>query len=93
MWVRGDVGDENFVVCLADKYWHNIGDSLKSRLVTSYTENKKLGVDWQKIKIPLKTYPLNLTELASLSIGFDSMCFEDGSGQGTVYIDNISFEK
>ena len=93
MWVRGETGDENFVVSLADKRWEKLGDSLKSKNVTAYSDKPSLGTEWQKIQIPLDVYNLQLKELASLAIGFESSCFSGGAGKGGVYVDDIAFEK
>ncbi len=91
-YVKGKTGNENFLIGLADKHWESAGDSVKSGEVIMYLPEKKITKEWQKAKIPLTTFLLDLGKLASFAISFESECFSDGSGNGVVYIDDIAFE-
>ncbi len=92
MWVKGETGQENFVVGLSDKRCEKTGDSVKSYEVISYLPEKKITTTWQKVKIPLEDFLLDVGNLYSLSICFERDCFPQGEVEGTVYIDNIAFE-
>jgi len=85
--VKGKKGGEDFVVGLADRGWEMIDDSLKSDQIWCYLKSGKVTTKWQEAVIPLDTYQLEMSELASLSINFN----EEGSG--TIYIDNITLKR
>jgi len=92
MWVRGETGEENFVVGLSDRRCEKSGDSVKSYEIVSYLPEKKITQNWQKAKIPLSDFLLDLGNLFSLSICFERDCFPQGDVEGIVYIDDIAFE-
>lgn len=91
-WVKGEKGDENFKVGLADRHWEQVGDSVKSEEVGVYLKEKKLTAEWQQAVIPLDAFFIDMKEVASLAICFEGDCFPDGKGTGVVYIDEIAFE-
>jgi len=91
--VKGESGQENFVVGLADRHWDKVGDALKSLQIGQYLESGHITTNWQTAKIPLDEFFLDRTKLSSISFGFESTCFPDGSGTGTVYIDDLALEK
>jgi hypothetical protein len=91
--VRGENGDESFVVGLADRHWDKVGDSLKSPVIGQYLKAGRITKDWQEARIPLDTFFLDRGKLSAITIAFESSCFPDGSGTGTVYLDNIALEK
>ncbi len=91
-WTRGESGTENFVIGLADKRWESLDDSFKSGKITSYTDDTSLGTKWKKIKIPLSVFSVNFSNLAVLAISFESVCFIEGGGRGSVFIDHLKFE-
>ncbi|MDD5449311.1 MAG: hypothetical protein PHO42_01760 [Candidatus Omnitrophica bacterium] len=91
-WVRGEKGDENFVVGMADRHWEQVGDSVKSEQIGVYLKDKKITTQWQQAVIPLDVFFIDMKEVASLAICFESDCFPEGKGTGTVYIDEIAFE-
>lgn len=91
-WVKSDSDVENFVIGLADKRWEVIGDSYKSRNVTSYVDDGKLGPTWKKARIPLREFRIERAQLAAVSICFETSCFSDGGARGIVYIDDLRFE-
>lgn len=92
-WVKGEKGDENFMVGLADEHWDRIGDSLKSEEIGVYLEKSKITTQWQKAKIPLDIFFLDRATLSAITINFESDCFPEGAGSGTVFIKDIAIEK
>ncbi len=92
MWVRGENGDENFVIGLADKRWESLDDTVKSKQITDYLSASSLSSTWQKARIPLSEFSLDTAKLASFTIGFEANCFANGGGRGIVYIDDIVLE-
>ena len=93
LWVKGETGKENFAVGLADRRWDELGDSVKSNHIKSYIKNSRLTSKWQKVRVPLDAFSIDRQQLASISICFESFCFPNGSGSGSVYIDNLALEK
>lgn len=91
-WVKGEKGDENFKIGMADKHWEQIDDSIKSEEITVYLKDKKITTEWQKAEIPLDAFFLDTKELASLAVCFESDCFPQGKGSGVIYIDELAFE-
>ena len=91
-WVRGEKGDENFVVGLSDRHWDKIGDSVKSEEIGKYLPAGKLTTEWQKAKIPLDEFFLDYTQLAGISIVFDGDLFPETGHAGILYIDDIALE-
>lgn len=91
-WVKGAQGDENFKVGLADRHWEQADDSVKSDQIGAYLKAGKITTDWQKATISLNLFLIDFSEMASLAICFEGECFPDGSGTGTVYIDDIALE-
>ncbi len=91
-FVRGEKGGENFKVGIADEHWDQIGDTVKSDQIGKYLPDGKITVNWQKAVLPLKDLFVDQSQLAAISISFEPECFPDGSGQGSVFIDDIAFE-
>lgn len=91
-WVRGEKGDENFVVGLSDRHWDRIGDSVKSQEIGKYLPEGKITTLWQKATIPLDEYFIDLTQLASIAIVFEGDLFPPSGHAGIVYIDNFALE-
>ena len=91
-WVKGENGEENFKVGLADRHWEGVGDSVKSEAVTMYLKENKITKQWQKAEIPLDVFFIDMKEVASVSICFEPDCFPEGKGAGTIYIDEVAFE-
>ena len=91
-WVKGEKGDENFRVGIADHHWDEVGDSVKSEDVGKYLPAGKITTEWQQASIPLETYFIDFSELASIAICFEGDCFPEGIGTGTVYIDEMVLE-
>lgn len=92
-WVRGEKGDENFMVGLADEHWDKIGDSLKSEEIGVYLEKGKVTAFWQKARVPLDIFFLDHMALSAVTINFEADCFSEGVGSGVVLIDDIALEK
>lgn len=91
-WVKGEKGQENFKIGLADRYWEQMGDSLKSEEISAYLPKNQITTEWQKATVPLDVFFLDMKELASVAICFESDCFPEGEGEGVVYIDEVAFE-
>jgi hypothetical protein len=91
-WVKGEKGEENLMVGLADKHWDEVGDSVKSEPIGIYLSSGKLTTEWQKATIPLSAFMLERKELASIVICFEGSLFPGGAGKGTVFIDDVVFE-
>ena len=91
-WVRGEKGDENFVVGLSDRHWDKIGDSVKSEEIGKYLPSGKLTTDWQKAVVPLDEFFLDYSQLASISIVFEGDLFPETGHTGVIYIDDLALE-
>ena len=91
-WVRGEKGDENFVVGLSDRHWDKIGDSVKSEEIGKYLPAGKLTTDWQKASIPLDEFFLDYSQMASISIVFEGDLFPETGHAGVIYIDDLTLE-
>jgi len=92
MWVKGDKGNENFIIGLADAHWDKVGDSMKSQEIGKYLPAGKITTDWQKAVIPLDEFFVDYSKLSSVSVSFESDCFPEGAGSGVLYLDDISLE-
>jgi len=91
-WVKGAAGGECFMVGVADRHWDEVGDSVKSEAIGAYLPGGKVTTEWQQATIPLSTFFVDMEELATVAICFESGCFPAGEGRGTVYIDDVAFE-
>ena len=91
-WVKGETGNENFIIGLADKHWDKAGDSIKSNEVISYLDEKQITNKWQKARIPLTDFLIDISKLSSLAVCFEASCFPAGDAEGVVYLDDIAFE-
>jgi len=98
--VKGAKGSENFKIGLADKHWEGLGDSVKSEAIGKYLPEGKLTDKWQKAEIPLEAFSLELSELASFAICFETDCFPEGGDggvavglpKGAIYVDDLTLE-
>jgi len=91
-WVKGETGSENFKVGMADKHWEQVDDSVKSEDIGVYLKDNKVTTQWQQAVVPLDAFFIDMKQLASYAICFESDCFPDGKGAGVVYIDELAFE-
>ena len=91
-WVRGEKGDENFVVGLSDRHWDRVGDSVKSQEIGKYLPSGKLTKEWQKATIPLDEFFIDHQELAAIAVVFEGDLFPAAGHAGTVYLDDVAFE-
>ncbi|MBI3333106.1 MAG: hypothetical protein HYZ93_03325 [Candidatus Omnitrophica bacterium] len=92
LWVRGEKGDENFVVGLSDRHWDQVGDSVKSQEIGKYLPAGKLTTEWQKATIPMDEFFLDYGQLASVAVVFEGDLFPQGGHAGVVYVDDIALE-
>jgi hypothetical protein len=91
-WVKGDKGNENFVLGLADAHWDKIGDSVRSQEIGKYLPAGKITTDWQKAVVPLDEFFVDYSKLSAIVVSFESDCFPEGMGSGKLYIDDIELE-
>ena len=91
-WVRGEKGDENFVVGLSDRHWDRVGDSVKSQEIGKYLPAGKVTAQWQKATIPLEEYFLDVSQIASTSIVFEGDLFPSVGHAGIIYLDDFVLE-
>ena len=91
-WIKGAKGEENFKIGLADEVWDQREDSMKSEQLGAYLEAGKITTEWQKARIPLEDFWVDTKKLASIAVCFETECFPDGGGKGTIYIDELTFE-
>lgn len=91
-WVRGEEGDENFVVGLSDRHWDRVGDSVKSEEIGKYLPAGKLTAQWQRAQIPLDDFFVDGTQLAAVSVVFEGDLFSEAGHEGTVFLDDIALE-
>ncbi len=92
-WVKGEKGGEKFKLGIADQSFEQQGDSAKSESIDNYLPKKKITTKWQKAVIPLDDIFVEWSMLASISICFETDLYENGAAKGTIYIDDIQFEK
>jgi len=92
-WVRGEEGQEEFQVGVADKQFGMIEDSVKSKPVGSYMPSNQITTEWQKVEIPLNDMFVDYHLVDTISINFESDLFDAEEISGTVYIDNMAFER
>ena len=93
LWIKGKKGNEDFMVGMADVYLDKKRQTRKSKPIGEYLKEGKITKYWQKAKIPLKEFFLNREKVVSITIDFERELFANGSNTGTVYIDDIVFEK
>ena len=91
-WVKGEKGDENFMIGMADRHWDEVGDSVKSEEILKYLPSGKITTEWQKATVPLGEFLLEQKELASVAFCFEGSVFPDGQGKGTIVVDDLMFE-
>lgn len=92
-WVKGETGTENFTVGLSDRHWDKVGDSLKSEEILTYMSGGKITGEWQYVRVPLEEFFLDHSQVAAITINFESDCFPEGKGAGSIYIDDLMLEK
>jgi len=91
-WVKGEEGGENFRIGIADMHWDKLQDSVKSGDVTDYLSSGQITTDWQKVVIPLDVWFVDLKQLASFAVCFESDNYPGGEQAGVVFIDDVQFE-
>ena len=91
-WVKGETGEEHFVIGLADRHWDEVGDSVKSEEIGKYLPAGKITKEWQKATVPLSVFMLEAKELASVAVCFEGSVLPGGAGKGTITIDDMMFE-
>ena len=92
LWVKGAAGAECFMIGVADRHWDEVGDSVKSEPIGNYLPEGKITTEWQQATIPLSAFFVDFKELATIAVCFESGCFPNGEGRGTVYLDDVTLE-
>jgi len=92
-WLRGETGSENFTIGLSDRHWDKIGDSLKSQEIVTYIPDGKVSTEWEYVRVPLKEFFLDYSQLAAITINFEGSCFPEGKGEGIIYVDDLMLER
>jgi hypothetical protein len=92
-WVKALQEGINFNVGLSDRHWDKIGDSLKSEQIVTYIKGNTVPLEWTYVRVPLEEFFLDYTQLAAITINFESDCFPEGKGAGELYIDDLMLEK
>ncbi len=90
--VRGETGNENFVIGLSDQHWDLVGDSVKSEGIGKYLPAGKLTTEWQKATIPFDEFFIDYTLLSGISVVFDGDLFPAAGSAGKIYLDDIALE-
>lgn len=90
--VRGETGNENFIIGLSDAHWDELGDSVKSEEIGKYLPAGKLTKEWQKATIPLSEFFIDYTQLSGISVVFDGDLFTAVGSAGKIYLDDIALE-
>lgn len=90
--VRGEIGNENFVIGLSDRYWDRMGDSAKSQEIGQYLPAGKLTTEWQKATVPFDEFFIDYTQLSGISVVFDGDLFPVAGSAGKIYLDDIALE-
>lgn len=85
--VRGETGQESFVVGLVDRYWEQAGDSARSQPVGAYLPAGRITRTWQKARIPAGEFYADFTQLTAL------VFIMEGAEKGAVYIDDLVLER
>ena len=92
LWVKGSNGGEIFRIGIADMHWDKLQDSVKSQDIGSYLPDGQVTTDWQKAEIPLDEWFVDMKQLASLAVCFESDNYPNGEQAGVVFIDDLQFE-
>lgn len=91
--IKGENGGENFKLGIADQQGEMIDDSTKTDCITAYLPEGAVTTEWQKAEIPLEEVFVDWSMLHSISLCFETECYEEGGQQSKIFIDDIQFEK
>jgi hypothetical protein len=86
LWVRGETGDEEVLLKIADVGWELKGDALAIGRVGDFLPAGRIETEWQQAVIPLDFLDGGLDRTALASLVFE--CTEEGGA--TVYIRNVA---
>jgi len=84
-WIRGARGGEDAVVQMADQRWLAKDDSKPLKKISEYLGGP-VSTNWQEVVVPLHESGVMLSRLAGVTLNFTE------PGEGSVYIDDISFK-
>ncbi len=86
LWVRGETGDEEVLLKIADVGWELKGDALAIGRVGDFLPAGRIETEWQQAVIPLDFLDGGLDRTALASLVFEGT--EEGGA--TVYIRNVA---
>ncbi|MBN1270508.1 MAG: hypothetical protein JXB04_13040 [Kiritimatiellae bacterium] len=92
-WVRGEEGGERFQVGIADKPLSMMQDTIKSKPIGDYLPAGRITREWQKAVVPLTDMFVDYELMASISLCFEAALYDEEEVRGTVYVDDLAFEK
>jgi len=90
-WVRGEKGGENFNLGIADRAHFEKGSTYRSLPVNRYVSDEIITTKWKQAFVPMEYFKVNWNEIETITINFDSYVFENGEGEGVIYLDDLAF--
>ena len=90
-WVKGEKGGENFNLGISDKALLAKGSAYRSLPMNKYVSGEVITTEWKQAFVPMEYFKVNWEEIETITVNFDSYVFENGEGEGTIYLDDISF--
>jgi hypothetical protein len=85
-WVRGEVGEEELLLKVADVEWEQKEDALAIGRLGDFVPAGQIETAWQRAVIPLDRLPPRLVQSALASIVFEGAV----EGDATVYIRQVA---
>lgn len=86
-WVRGETGDEELLLKIADVEWELKEDALAIGRLGDFVPAGRIEAEWQRAVIPLHRLPARVVRSALASIVLEGAV----EGGGTVYIRQLAF--
>jgi hypothetical protein len=92
-WIRGEKGDEKLQVALIDRRSQESGNQNMSGSIEAFTERGAIDSEWQKARIPLDIFQVDLSELYQVVLLVDNKLYDSIKARKvTVYIDDLALE-
>jgi hypothetical protein len=85
-WVRGETGDEEVLLKIADARWELKGDALAIGRVGDFLPAGRIETEWQRAVIPLDRLDGGLDRMGLASLVFEGTA----EGEATVYIRQVA---
>jgi len=90
-WIRGEVGGENLNIGIADREHFAKGSTYRSLPINRYVPDGRITSKWKQAFVPMEYFKVNWSEIETITINFDSYVFENGEGEGVIYLDDLAF--